>query len=138
MTDWKINQQIFKMIGIKTDVLNHHISADCILPVVEPLDQAIRKQFYDMVYIFIPAKSYCVALVYAFQLAKDFGGLPVDYLKDPNLLLDDIYFVPYDKDPDTYDIFLKDLFWLTTPMSVKIKEYYNKEIHLEGLDENRN
>jgi hypothetical protein len=138
MTDWKINQQIFKMIGTKTDILNHHISADFIKPVNGPLAEAIRKQFYDMVYIFIPAKSYCVALVYAFQLAKDFGGMPIEYLKDADLLLDDVYYVPYDKDPSTYDIFLKDLFWLTTPMAVKIKEYYNKEIHLEGLNENRN
>lgn len=133
MQDWKINQLIFEAIGIKDDILGVHISNDKILHSKTNLIETIDKQFYDLEYIFLPAKSYCVALVYAVELSKDFGGNPVDYLKDQTLLLNDIYFVPYDQDPSTYDIFLNKTFWKNSPMAEKIKKYYNKEIHLEGL-----
>jgi hypothetical protein len=55
-----------------------------------------------------PAKSYCVGICYARWLAEEFGGDPIDYLNDPELLYNnDPYFVPYTADPTTYDAVLK-------------------------------
>ncbi len=50
-----------------------------------------------------PAKSYMVGICYARWIARHFGGRPVEYLEDPNLLYgNDPYFVQYSADPETY------------------------------------
>lgn len=128
MVDWKINQQIFKLLGRKTDILGEHIH-----DVKSGGAELIDHQFYDMETIWVPAKSYCVALVYAHELANDFGGTPAEYLRDPELLVDDKYYVPYDADSETYDKFLKDMTWINSPMADKIRDFYRQEIHLEGF-----
>lgn len=133
MLDWKVNQKIFEAIGTKTDILGVHIPASQIKPVQGNLVDAIEQQFFDLENIFVPAKSYCVALVYAGELAKDYGGSMLDYLRDPELLTNDIYYCPYDKDPLVYDYFLSKTNWQYSPMAERVKDYYRKEIHLEGL-----
>ena len=134
MQNWKINQQIFEAIGIKNDILGVHIPQDNIFYSNENLIETIMNQFSDLKNIFIPAKSYCVALVYADELMKDYGGNVIDYLSDQELILNDIHFVTYDKNKETYDYFLKNDSWKSTPMAQRIKEYYKKEIHLEGIE----
>jgi hypothetical protein len=126
--NWKVNQKIFNALGIKNDILGVDVSADKI-----KTGNNILAQFYDMEYVYVPAKSYCVALVYATELAKDFGGNPVDYLADEDFLADDIYYVPYYQDPATYHRLLQDATWHTSPMADKIREYYKKEMLLEGF-----
>ena len=133
MLDWKVNQKIFEAIGTKTDILGVHIPASQIKPVQGNLVDAIEQQFFDLENIFVPAKSYCVALVYAGELAKDYGGSMLDYLRDPELLTNDIYYCSYDKDPLVYDYFLSKTNWQYSPMAERVKDYYRKEIHLEGL-----
>jgi len=128
--NWKVNQKIFKALGTKTDILGVHIPSDKIK--AGGIDY-ITKQFYDLEYIYLPAKSYCVALVYATELAKDFGGEPIDYLGDEELLVDDIHYVPYYNDPDTYHTLLQDTSWHNSPMAERIKDYYRKEMLLEGF-----
>jgi hypothetical protein len=135
MIDWKINQQIFKALGVKTDILGVDIPAGEIRPVIGPLYRAVVAQFYDLENIYVPAKSYCVAVVYATELVKDFGGSAIDYLNDAELLPDDRYYVPYNEDKYTYDSLLKDTAWIDSPMYTRIKDYYKKEILLEGFDE---
>lgn len=134
MQDWKINQRVFDAIGVKNDILGVHIPKDKIFYSNKDLIKDIENQFNDLDNIFLPAKSYCVALVYAYELAKDYGGSVIEYLSDDELLLNDIYFVSYKKDTETYDYFLKDISWMQSPMANRIKEYYRKEIHLEGIE----
>ena len=44
-----------------------------------------------------------VGICYARWLAKHFGGNPIEYLEDPDLLFgNDPYFVRYSTDPKTY------------------------------------
>jgi len=51
-----------------------------------------------------PGKSYMVGICYAKWLAKEFGGDPIEYLKDSDLLYgNDPYFKSYEEDSDTYD-----------------------------------
>ena len=53
--------------------------------------------------LFYPGKSYAVAIMYASWI-EDFFKVPLlDSLDDPELLFDDEYFVPYNKDKNTYD-----------------------------------
>ena len=134
---WKVNQQIYKLLAIKTDVLGVDISTNCICEVEGPLLIAIVKQFYNTDTIYIPAKSYCVAIVYATELSKDFGGRPIDYLNDPKLLLDDIYYKTYDQDSEIYSILLNTKYWVDTPMAHRIRDYYRKEMLLEGFNHER-
>lgn len=51
-----------------------------------------KKQTKELYY---PAKSYAIAVTYAFLLQKHFGGCVQDYLKSPNLLVGDPYFKPF-------------------------------------------
>jgi hypothetical protein len=97
------------------------------------LIQAIQQQFHDLENIFIPAKSYCVALVYASELTKDFGGSITDYLLDPELLLNDIYYETYQIKPAVYNYFLTNTDWQQSPMAERVRNYYRQEIHLEGF-----
>ncbi len=127
---WKINQKIYHALANKTDILGVHIPYDKIKEGgVEYIDQ----QFTDLEHIYIPAKSYCVALVFAVELAKDFGGKAIDYLSDEEFLSDDIHYVPYYKDPTTYHRYLNDPCWITSPMAERIRDYYRKEMLLEGF-----
>lgn len=135
MLDWKVNQKIFEAIGVKTDILGVHIPADKIKPSEGNLIESIQQQFYDLENIFLPAKSYCVALVYATELTKDYGGSMTDYLNDAELLLNDIYFKPYLLDKLVYDHFLTHTSWQQSPMAERVRGYYRKEIHLEGLEQ---
>lgn len=134
MLPWKINQKIFDALGTKNDILGVHIPHDRIRYVDGNQINVIKIQFFDLEYIYLPAKSYCVALVYACELVKDYGGSMIDYLSDSELLLNDIHFVPYNKDPATYDYFIYNTDWHNSPMTNRIKEYYRKEVHLEGLN----
>lgn len=134
MQNWKVNQRIFEFLGEKKDILGVHIPGDKIKVVTGDLITAIQKQFYDMEYVSVPAKSYCVALVYAVELTKDFGGSVLDYLGDAELLLNDIHFVPYSQAKDVYDYFLVNTEWQSSPMADRVKEYYRQEILLEGVD----
>jgi hypothetical protein len=134
MLDWKINQKIFEALGTKNDILGVHIPLDRIKVVDGNQIHYVNIQFYDLEYVYLPAKSYCVALVYAAELTKDFGGTMIDYLSDKELLLNDIYFVPYTEDSSTYDYFIYRDEWQTSPMAAKIKDYYKKEIYLEDIN----
>jgi hypothetical protein len=134
MKEWKVNQRIFQSLGVKTDILGVHIPADKIEHVSGNQIPVVEIQFYDTEHIYLPAKSYCVALVYATELAKDFGGSVTDYLNDIELLPDDKYYVPYYKDETTYDYFLYNDSWITSPMADKIRQYYQQEVHLVGFN----
>lgn len=135
MQDWKVNQRIFQALGVKTDLLGIDIPKHKIKTVTGDLIAAIDCQFYDCEFIWIPAKSYCVALVYATELIKDHGGNVHQYLDDEELLPDDFYFCRYSNNPQVYNHFLSHMHWLTSPMSEMIRKYYQKEIHLKGFEQ---
>lgn len=133
MQDWKINQKIFRALGVKNDLLGIDIPDHKIKTVTEDLITAIDRQFSDCEYLWIPAKSYCVALVYARELVNDYGGTLQQYLDDPELLQDDCHYRRYRHTPDVYDYFINDTAWYHKPMAELIKQYYRKEIQLYGL-----
>lgn len=75
-----------------------------------------------------PAKSYFVAIVYAKCLEKYFGGSFFEYLNDPELLPDDIYFKIYSQNKSTYDNIINRIgnIW-QYPSICKTVNYFKKE-----------
>jgi len=104
MKTWKIQQEIYHK-------LNQLHDDDLSLYDVK-LDSEIIKNaiFYftttDLGWVY-PAKSYVVGICYAKWLKHYFAEDFYEALNDPDLLFgNDPYFVPYEKDKDTYDTIL--------------------------------
>lgn len=98
--DYKIRQEIYHR-------LHREHSDDLNTKEVEMstniVDNAVRYFTNKDIGWIYPAKSYMVGICYARWLAKHFGGSPVEYLEDQDLLYgNDPYFVQYSRDPGTY------------------------------------
>ncbi len=105
MNDWKIRQEIYHRLHREhSDDLNTkdvEVSNNIV-------GNAVRYFTETNVGWIYPAKSYMVGICYARWLARHFGGNPIDYLEDPELLFgNDPYFVQYSTDPITYHKILK-------------------------------
>lgn len=94
-----------------------------------------REAKFPLVY---PAKSYAVAIIYAFTLC-DLYSIPIrTILDDKDLFLgQDPYFVPYSCDPTTYEAImsaLKDMSnWIEGGWAPKSKSYCLLECTEEGI-----
>lgn len=100
MQEWRIKQKLYHKLNKEfeddlTDVeiiLSNDIVNDAI--------KYFRETDVGWIY---PAKSYMVAICYAFWIMEDYNENFYTVLKDPELLPMDPYFVPYDEDKKTYD-----------------------------------
>ena len=86
-----------------------------------------------------PAKSYAVAIIYAFKLNEIYGIDIYETLRDEDLFLGhDHYFVTYDKDPTTYDQIIERLKmmpnWLESGWAPQTVKYCLLECTEEGLN----
>ncbi len=100
MEDWKLRQEIYHRINtMHSDDLNTkniEVSTDIVKDAVRYFNER------DIGWLY-PSKSYMVGICYARWLSEHFGGQPVEYLEDPDLLYgNDPYFVQYSTDPNTY------------------------------------
>lgn len=107
VSDHKIRQQLYHHLNPNPSDLNIDV------PVIERTDTDLALHVIDYFTnsgheIEYPAKSYAVAVIYAYLLEKYFN-VPVDTsLKDPNLLFgNDPHYVPYQENPDVYDIAMR-------------------------------
>lgn len=88
--------------------------------------------------IIYPAKSYAVALIYAYTL-RDIYGLDIyETLRDPDLFLgQDEYYATYDQDPATYDAIISKLQdipdWITKGWAPKTVSYCLLECTEDGV-----
>lgn len=101
MEEWKVRQEIYHRLHneFDDDLNTKHIELS-----KDVVKDALR-YFYerDIGWIY-PSKSYMVAICYARWLSEEFGGNPIDYLNDIDLLYgNDPYFVTYDEDPAVYN-----------------------------------
>lgn len=100
MQEWKIKQQIYHKLR-----RNH--PDDLKWVTIEESDDivnnAIRYFNEKNVGWIYPAKSYMVAICYAFWIMEDYNENFYDVLDDPELLPLDKHFVPYKEDSDTYN-----------------------------------
>jgi len=96
-----------------------------------------KGQFFPLIY---PAKSYAVAVIYAYLIFKEYG-IPIrDTLMDDDLFLgQDEYFVPYYKDSASYEQILAALDympnWITLGWAPKTAEYFRLECTAAGIEE---
>jgi hypothetical protein len=128
MQDWKIKQELYhRMNQIHSDDLNDkdvQISEDIVGNAVRYFKETNIGWIY-------PAKSYMVAICYARWLFEEYGGHPLDYLEDSNLLYgNDPHFVQYSTDPSSYHKILKKIGGWTFEecgMVPDVKEYYKAE-----------
>ena len=131
--DWKIRQAIYhKLNPVHDDDLN----TKDVEVTIDTLKYAILyfKQ-RDIGWIY-PSKSYMVGICYARWLAEYFGGRPVEYLEDPELLYNnDPYFVQYSTDPRTYHMILTEIggweFDESLGMVPDVKQYFIDEFMID-------
>ena len=103
MEDWKHKQQLYHLtqpinddISDKEYIIRHDKSQ-----LVEDIVLYFKEDSDILIY---PSKSYAVAIIYAKLLERYFNKNFYEVLDDPKLLYDnDMYFVPYSKDKETYD-----------------------------------
>ena len=86
-----------------------------------------------------PAKSYFVAIVYAKLLEKHFDENFYDSLDNKELLPDDYFFVPYNRNRNVYNAVLSRIGNpLEYKAAEKTKEYFYQEFLLDGTDNKDN
>ena len=128
MKDWKIRQEIYHR-------LNTDFDDDLKTKSIEMSDDVVGnavRYFNDRNIGWIyPAKSYMVGICYARWLSEYFGGHPLEYLDEPELLYgNDPYFVEYSKDSNTYQQILIEVGWdfdVTKGMVPDVYQYFKKE-----------
>jgi hypothetical protein len=133
MQDWKIKQELYhRMNQIYSDDLNDKeimLSNDIV-------DNAIRYFKETNIGWIYPAKSYMVGICYARWLSEEYGGHPLDYLEDAELLYgNDPYFVQYSTDPASYHKILNSIGgWEFDQIGMvpDVKEYYKAEFMIDA------
>lgn len=135
MKEWKIYQQIYHSL-----VTEHSDAFETFPTRLEPelVQNALAYFKGPMPVLIYPAKSYAVAIIYALLLAEHYGEDVREVLDDPDLLFGkDPYFVPYRKDPATYEAILSGLAsipdWRTRGWVPKTIEYFHLECTKEGI-----
>ena len=134
MEDWKIRQELYHRLNtVHDDDLNDKdiVITDNIVT------DAVRYFKEDNLGWIYPSKSYMVAICYARWLSAEFGGNPIDYLNDIDLLFgNDPYFVTYDEDTVKYNQILGYIgswqFNETKGMVPDVKSYFLKEFMIDN------
>lgn len=131
MEDWKIKQEIYHRLNQSfDDDLNKkdvEISSDIVGNVIRYFTEENIGWIY-------PAKSYMVAICYARWLSEDYGGDPIYYLNDPDLLYgNDPYFVTYDDEKLLYNSILEKITWSFPDQGMvpDVRKYYDAECGLK-------
>jgi len=133
MKEWKIRQEIYHRLNHNFDDDLNDKNIVITKNVVEDAVKYFKEKDIGWIY---PSKSYMVAICYSKWLSKEFGGEPLDFLCDKELLyLNDPFFVTYIQDKDTYDKILKEInYWNfdeSLGMIPDVKKYFLKEFMVE-------
>lgn len=132
MKDWKIRQEIYHRLNTEFDddlkTKDVQISDDVVGNAIRYFEDRNIGWIY-------PAKSYMVGICYARWLSEYFGGDPMEYLNEEDLLFgNDPYFKKYSLDQDTYDQILNRIghwkFDETTGLVPDVKKYFQMEFML--------
>jgi hypothetical protein len=132
MEDWKIRQEIYHRTNTEySDDLNK-FNVEITSDIVRDAVRYFNTKNIGWIY---PAKSYMVGICYAKWLADEFGGIPEDYLEDPELLYgNDPYFVEYSRAPKTYHAILNSIggwnFNQSLGLVPDVYEYFKAEFML--------
>ena len=135
--DWKYRRKLSYLINDFNDTgLDYTVkkySSD------EELVNEIVDFFISGSKLIYPAKSYFVAIVYAKLLEEHFDENFYDCLSDKELLPDDYFFVPYNRNRNVYNAVLSKIGDpLEYKAAEKTKEYFYQEFLLDGTDNKDN
>jgi len=130
MLDWKTRLQLFNSTAEEfTDDLNKvniRTEEDSVTWAVKHFNERVGEWVY-------PAKSYFVAICYAYWISLDFGYDFTELLDDKDLLAgNDPYFKTYSEDKDTYNAII-DQIELPDPLAQTgmvpdVRSYYEEEM----------
>jgi hypothetical protein len=133
MQDWKIKQELYHRLN---QIHSDDLSDKDVVISEDVVDNAVRYFKETNIGWIYPAKSYMVGICYARWLSEDYGGHPLDYLEDANLLYgNDPYFVQYSTDPSSYHKILKEIGgwdFQESGMVPDVKEYYKAEFMINA------
>ena len=135
--DWKYRRKLSYLINYFNDTgLDYTVKkygSD------EELVNEIVDFFISGSKLIYPAKSYFVAIVYAKLLEEHFDENFYDCLSDKELLPDDYFFVPYNRNRNVYNAVLSKIGDpLEYKAAEKTKEYFYQEFLLDGTDNKDN
>ena len=133
MLDWKLRQEIYHR-------LNTEHNDDLNTKDVELTDDVAKWAIAyfnerDIGWIY-PSKSYMVGICYARWLATHFGGTPIEYLNDPDLLFgNDPFFEIYSDSEQIYCDILNTIggweFDENAGMVPDVRQYFNDEFMID-------
>lgn len=130
--EWKIRQAIYHKLNPEHDDDLNTKDVQITTNVAENAVTYFTQRDIGWIY---PSKSYMVGICYARWLAKHFGGRPLEYLEDPELLYNnDPYFVEYSRDPKTYHQILNVIGWdfdESLGMVPDVRQYFNDEFMID-------
>ena len=135
--DWKYRRKLSYLINDFNDTgLDYTVkkySSD------EELVNEIVDFFISGSKLIYPAKSYFVAIVYAKLLEEHFNENFYDCLNYKELLPDDYFFVPYNRNRNVYNAVLSKIGDpLEYKAAEKTKEYFYQEFLIYGTDNKDN
>jgi len=125
--EWIIRQELYHKTNTERDDDLNKLHIEYSSDVVETAVKYFNDKDLGFVY---PAKSYVVAICYAYWLSKDFNENFYELLRDKDLLFNnDPYFKTYDNDREVYDNIIKRVFPLNENKGIvlDIKKYYTSE-----------
>lgn len=131
MKEWKIRQFVYHKIHTNfSDNLNNVSVVYSEENIVDDAVMHFHEKVDDWLY---PAKSYFVAICYAYWLAQDYGEEFFEVLNDPDLLYgNDPYFKTYREAPEIYDAILGQIELPPKDgMVPDVRKYYNAECGIE-------
>ena len=129
MTEWKIRQEIYHRLKKDHDDDLSKYKIEFTKDIVKQAIRYFRETDIGWIY---PSKSYMVGICYSRWLSENFGGNPLDYLNDNELLYNnDPYFKTYSEDFEIYDSILKEIgkweFDVNLGMVPDVKNYFVEE-----------
>lgn len=99
------------------------------------IEKQVIQFFYSESKLVYPAKSYYVAIIYAYLLSEYFGQDFYEMLNRQDLLnYDDKHFITYLNDKQTYDIILKEIYNKLSTLDISdTSTYFYKEFLIKEL-----
>ncbi len=135
MKVWKIRQEVYHRIN---QVFDDDLNTKEIVLSDDITNNAVRYFTEKDIGWIYPAKSYMVGICYARWLSEYFGGDPIDYLDDADLLYgNDPYFVRYTDNSTIYNQILEVIgqwqFDTSQGMVPDVRQYFDEEFMIADL-----
>lgn len=127
MKEWKVRQEVYRRLNksVKDDLNKVDITwqPDSIV------EDALRHWEEEVDEWIYPAKSYFVAICYAYWISEEFYEDFYETLDDDDLLPGDPYFVPYSGAKEIYDEILSEVLYIEDGgMTSEVRKYYDEEM----------